>query len=119
MAVSVARFWLRFSPFAMNMAVIAGVMPFGYIADKGRRTFILAVGTIIWTVAMGFTGLATGFLLLLLARMWVGALEATSPAAISLIGDYWPVEQRSTKMSLYQLGNLVGAVAAFMFASVA
>ena len=118
-AFGVSDFWIGFIPFAMNIAGIAGVLPFGYLADKGRRTFILAVGTIIWTVAMGFTGLATGFLLLLLARMWVGALEATSPAAISLIGDYWPVEQRSTKMSLYQLGNLVGAVAAFMFASVA
>src|SRR5436190_3868163 len=118
-AFGVSDFWIGFIPFAMNIAGIAGVLPFGYLADKGRRTFILAVGTIIWTVAMGFTGFATSFFLLLLARMWVGALEATSPAAISLIGDYWPVEQRSTKMSLYQLGNLVGAVAAFMFASVA
>jgi MFS family permease len=55
----------------------------------------------------------------MLARMWVGGLEATSPAAISLIGDYWPVEQRSTKMSLYQVGNLAGAVVAYMVAGTA
>ena len=54
---------------------------------------------------IGF-GLATSFAILIFARMWVGALEANSSAAISLIGDYWPVEQRATKMSLYQLGNL-------------
>jgi MFS family permease len=118
-AFGVSDFWIGFIPFAMNIAGIAGVLPFGYLSDKGRRTFVLAIGTVIWTVAMGFTGLANGFIVLLLARMWVGALEATSPAAISLIGDYWPVEQRSTKMSLYQLGNLIGAVAAFIFASVA
>lgn len=116
-AFGVSDFWIGFIPFAMNIAGIAGVLPFGYLSDKGRRTFILAIGTIIWTVAMGFTGFATSFIFLLLARMWVGGLEATSPAAISLIGDYWPVEQRSTKMSLYQLGNLVGAVAAFIFAA--
>jgi MFS family permease len=118
-AFGVSDFWIGFIPFAMNIAGIAGVLPFGYLADKGRRTFLLAVGTVIWTIAMGFTGFASSFIFLLLARMWVGGLEATSPAAISLIGDYWPVEQRSTKMSLYQLGNLVGAVVAFIVAGTA
>jgi MFS family permease len=118
-AFGVSDFWIGFIPFAMNIAAIAGVLPFGYIADRGRRTMLLAIGTVIWTVAMGFTGFATSFILLLLARMWVGGLEATSPAAISLIGDYWPVEKRSTKMSLYQLGNIAGAVVAFIVAGVA
>ncbi|MDX6285100.1 MAG: hypothetical protein QOG53_585 [Frankiales bacterium] len=118
-AFGVSDFWIGLIPFAMNIAAIAGVLPFGYIADKGRRTLLLAVGTVIWTVAMGFTGFATGFVFLLLARMWVGGLEATSPAAISLIGDYWPVEHRSAKMSLYQLGNIAGAVVAFIVAGAA
>ncbi|MFL6239726.1 MAG: MFS transporter [Actinomycetes bacterium] len=118
-AFGVSDAWIGFIPFAMNIVGIAGVLPFGYLADKGRRTMLLAIGTVIWTVAMGFSGFATGFLFLLLARMWVGGLEANSPAAISLIGDYWPVEQRSTKMSLYQLGNLVGAVTAYIVAGTA
>jgi MFS family permease len=80
---------------------------------------LLAIGCVIWTLAMGLTGFATSFVFLLLARMWVGGLEANSPATISLIGDYWPVEQRSTKMSLYQLGNIAGAVVAFIAAGIA
>jgi MFS family permease len=115
-AFHVSDFWIGVIPFAMAVIGIAGVLPFGYLADRGRRTFLLALGTVIWTLAMGFTGLASSFVLLFFARMWVGGLEANSPAAISLIGDYWPVEQRSTKMSLYQLGNIVGAVVAFIVA---
>lgn len=118
-AFHVSDFTVATIPFAMNVVGMAGVLPFGYIADRGRRTFLLAIGTVIWTLAMGFTGFATSFVFLLLARMWVGGLESNSPAAISLIGDYWPVEQRSTKMSLYQLGNLVGAVVAYIVAGAA
>ena len=61
------------------------------IDSKLVRTFLLAIGTVIWTVAMGFTGFATSFVFLLLARMWVGGLEANSPAAISLGLDGLPL----------------------------
>ena len=100
-------------PLAMAAVGMAGALPFGILADRRRRTTLLAAGTLIWTAAMGLTGLATGFVFLLLARMAVGALESSSPAAISLICDYWPVQKRAAKMGLYQLGAFFGAITAF------
>jgi MFS family permease len=43
-------------------------------------------------------------------RLGVGAMEANSPAAISLLSDYWPPSVRANKMGLYQAGALVGAL---------
>src|SRR5205085_12526309 len=117
--VHIAGFAGAVSPFAMDVVGMAGVLPFGILADRWKRNLLLAIGVVIWTVAMGFTGFATSFVFLLLARMWVGGLEANSPAAISLIGDYWPVEKRATKMGLYQMGNIAGALAAFAIGGVA
>jgi len=106
-------------PLAMAAVGMAGALPFGVLADLRRRTTLLAVGTLVWTAAMGLTGLATGFAFLLLARMAVGALESSSPAAISLICDYWPAQKRAAKMGLYQLGSFFGAITAYALGGVA
>ena len=112
-AFGVSNFAVALIPFAMSVIGVAGAVPFGILADRRRRTTLLALGTLIWTLAMGVTGLATSFAFLLIARMGVGALESTSPAAVSLICDYWPVHQRGAKMGLYQLGSFCGAIMAF------
>jgi MFS family permease len=106
-------------PLAMGIVGMAGAVPFGILADRRRRTALLALGTLIWTVAMGITGLASSFAFLLLARMAVGALESSNPAAISLICDYWPVQKRAAKMGLYQLGAFFGSITAFALGGVA
>jgi MFS family permease len=118
-AFGVSNFEVALIPIAMAVVGIAGAVPFGILADRRRRTLLLALGTLIWTAAMGLTGLATSFGFLLLARMAVGALEATSPAAVSLICDYWPVQKRAARMGLYQLGSFCGAIAAFGLGGVA
>lgn len=118
-AFGVSNFTVALIPFAMSVVGIAGAVPFGILADRRRRTVLLAIGTLIWTAAMGLTGLATSFAFLLLARMAVGALESTSPAAVSLICDYWPVHKRAARMGLYQLGSFCGAITAFGLGGVA
>jgi MFS family permease len=118
-AFHVSDFWVGTIPFAMNLVGLLGVLPFGLLADRWRRTTLLAIGCMIWTVGMGVTGLATSFVFLMLARAFVGGLEATSPAAISLIGDYWPVQKRAAKMGLYTLGAFIGALTAYIVAGAA
>jgi MFS family permease len=57
-------------------------------------------------------GLAQSFTHLLLARVGVGVGEAgCSPAAQSLIADYYPPEKRATALSIYSLGIPVGSLA--------
>src|SRR5437763_9662686 len=99
--------WL---PFAMAIVGVVGAAPVGILADRMRRTVLLAWAVGIWTACMGLNGLATSYALLFAARMGVGAVEANGPAAVSLLSDYYPVKDRARMMGLYQSGALVGAI---------
>src|SRR6476660_3003610 len=74
---------IGFLPFAMALVGILGAIPIGLLADRMRRTLLLAWAIVVWTVCMGLNGLATSYLLLFLARLGVGAVEANGPAAVS------------------------------------
>ena len=60
-------------------------------------------------------GLTRKFWQLALMRMGVGVGEASlSPAAYSLIADYFPPERRSTAMGVYSMGIYIGSGLAFI-----
>jgi MFS family permease len=99
--------WL---PFAMAVVGLAGAVPIGILADRARRTLLLGVAMAVWTLTMGLTGLATSYVLLFVARMGVGAVEANGPATVSLIADYYPARDRARMMGLYQAGAIAGAL---------
>lgn len=97
-------------PFAMAVVAIAGAIPIGILTDRAKRTTLMAVAMLIWTVCIGMNGLATTFAVLFIFRMGLGVVEANGPAAISLLSDYYPAGQRAKMMGLYQSGALVGAL---------
>ena len=69
-------------------------IPIGRLTDVYNRRTIIVVGLVLWS---GFTtacGLADTFGTMLLLRMGVGVGEAAlSPAAYSLITDYFPAKR--------------------------
>ena len=82
----------------------------GYIADKKRRTWIVAGGILIWSVATAASGLAKNFVHLFVARISVGVgAAALSPCAMSMISDSFPREKRGRPISLYSAAFLLGA----------
>ncbi|MDP9090229.1 MAG: MFS transporter [Pseudomonadota bacterium] len=88
--------------------VIAGI-PIGQLIDKSNRIVVLAVCVLIWSVATAGGGLASSFIFLFLARVGVGAGEAgVSPAAVSLIGDYFPANQVQQPLSVFTVGLYAG-----------
>jgi MFS family permease len=95
---------------AMSIVGVAGAFPFGILADRLRRTAMLATAMALWTVCMGLNGLAVSFPMLFATRLGVGAVEANGPAAVSLLSDYYPLRDRARMMGLYQSGALVGAL---------
>ena len=97
-------------PVAMATVAVFGAVPMGFLADRRRRTTLLAIAIVIWTVCMGINGLVSTYLLLFVFRMGVGAVEATGPAAVSLLADYYPVKDRARTLGLYQSGALAGAI---------
>ena len=97
-------------PFAMAVFIAVGSVPVGILADRVRRTRLLAAVIAVWTASMSLHGLAGSFVALLAARTLVGTVETTGPAAVSLLADLYPVRDRARMMSVYQGGALVGAM---------
>jgi MFS family permease len=96
-------------PFGMAVCGGIGGIPMGVLADRHRRTWLLAAVCAIWAAAMGLGALAVGIGVLFAARMIAGAADGTPPVAISLLSDYFPVRRRSEAMGVYQAGSIAGA----------
>jgi MFS family permease len=89
-------------------------IPFGRMADRTRRKWLIAGGLAVWSLFSGLTGFATGFWSLFLCRVMVGVGEATlGPAALSLLSDYFPPRVRATVQSIYSSGIAIGGGLAF------
>ena len=100
--------------FALFYSVLG--LPIARLAERYSRVTIIAAALAVWSGMTAVCGLAQSFAQLLLARVGVGVGEAgCSPAAQSLIADYYPPERRATALAVYSLGiplgSLMGAVA--------
>ena len=95
-------------------------LPLGWLADRKRRTFIVAAGVFVWSLATAASGLAKNFAHLFVARMSVGVGEATlSPCAMSMISDSFPREKRGRPIAFYTAALSLGAgIASLVSASV-
>ncbi|MGZ3173010.1 MAG: MFS transporter [Croceibacterium sp.] len=79
-------------------------------ADRGGRLSLIAIGTLLWSLATAACGFVGNFTQLLLARVGVGVGEAVGlPANQSVIADYFPPEKRATAMSVFLLAPPIGA----------
>ena len=74
-------------------------IPLGRLADNWIRTRLLAIGLTLWSGMTALSGFSTSFTQLAAARVGVGIGEASaSPAAYSLLQDYFPREKRATAL---------------------
>jgi MFS family permease len=90
-------------------------LPFGWLADRYRRTWIIGGGFVLWSLATMGSGMARNFAQLFTARMSVGVGEATlSPCAMSLIADSFPKERRGKPIAVYSMGIVLGSSIAFL-----
>jgi MFS family permease len=93
--------------FALFYAIFG--IPLARIADSGSRRGLIAIGFAMWSLFTAGCGLARNFAQLFLMRVGVGVGEASlSPAAYSLITDYFPPERRSTAQGIYATGIFIG-----------
>lgn len=84
-------------------------LPFGRLVDTRGRRNLIAIGIALWSLATMACGLANSFWRLFAARMAVGVGEATlSPAAYSLIPDYFSRERLGFAMGVYSCGVTLG-----------
>jgi MFS family permease len=85
-------------------------LPLARVADARSRRGLIASGFGVWSLFSAGCGLARTFTQMLVMRMGVGVGEASlSPAAFSLITDYFPPAQRATAHGVYGMGIYIGA----------
>ncbi len=90
-------------------------IPLARLADGWSRVRTLAMGLSFWSLMTTLSGLSRNFTDLGCARIGVGIGEASSsPAAISLLGDYFERARRGTILALYSVGVYLGAGASLV-----
>lgn len=94
-------------------------VPIARLADQKNRKAIISSGIAVWSVMTAACGLAGNFWQLFLARIGVGVGEATlSPAAFSIIADYFPKHLLARAFSVYSMGVYLGAGMAMVIGGV-
>jgi len=93
-----------------SIAALALQVPIAQYADRSKRIPIVVVGALMWAGFSGMTGLATGLILLTIARSGSSLGKAViDPTHNSLIADYYPIESRARVYSFHRAANAVGA----------
>ncbi|WP_084398740.1 MFS transporter [Henriciella aquimarina] len=83
-------------------------LPLAHLIDTYQRKRLLLAGVALWSLTTIASGFANGFASLLVCRAGVAVGEAVlTPAAVSLIADYFIREKRATPMAVY---SSVGAI---------
>jgi MFS family permease len=98
-------------------AVVYGVagIPLGYLADRTSRRNLIFAGVLVWSIGTLACGLSRSFGQLFAGRLVVGLGEAVlSPAAISLISDYFPPSRRGTAVGCFLSGIAMGIGASIL-----
>jgi MFS family permease len=90
-------------------------VPLGRLADRANRRNLIFAGIFLWSLMTSACGLANTFWQLFAARVGVGVGEAAlSPAALSMISDYFPPERRTRPLASYFLALAMGAGLAYL-----
>ncbi|HEY5680187.1 MAG TPA: MFS transporter [Pseudomonadales bacterium] len=85
-------------------------VPIGRLVDKFNRILVLIAGVLFWSVATFGCGVAGNYGQLMAARMGVGVGEASlTPAAWSLLADYFPPDKLARPVSFFLMGPYLGA----------
>jgi len=98
-------------------AVVYGFagIPLGFLADRTSRRNLICGGVLVWSLGTLACGFSRSFGELFAARIVVGLGEAVlSPAAISLISDYFPPSRRGTAVGCFLSGIAMGIGASIL-----
>ena len=87
----------------------------GWLSDRYSRRRIISIAITFWSLATVACGFAGSFMHLLVSRISVAAGEsALSPAAFSMISDYFPPKKLGRALGVYMSGAFFGAGISFL-----
>jgi MFS family permease len=90
-------------------------LPLGRAADSCNRRNLIAASITVWSIFTALCAATKSYFTLFLARVGVGVGEAgLSPAAYSLIADYFPKHRTGTAISIFYFGLFLGSSLALL-----
>ncbi len=90
-----------------------GQVPAGWLSDRFGARKMLPLYICVWSLCTMLTGLATGFAMLIVARLLFGIAQAGCyPTAGSLIKRWTPLPRRGTVSSIVSFGGRLGGATA-------
>ena len=93
--------------FAVFYAVFG--IPLARFADVWVRRSLISIGLLFWSAMTALSGFARSFPVLAAFRVGVGIGEASaSPAAYSMLSDYYSPKLRATVLAIYSSGVYIG-----------
>ena len=93
--------------FAVFYAVFG--IPLARFADVWVRRSLISMGLMFWSLMTALSGFARSFAMLATFRIGVGIGEASaSPAAYSMLSDYYHPRLRATVIAIYSSGVYIG-----------
>lgn len=93
--------------FALFYALLG--VPIAKLSDRYSRRAVISVCMMLWSAMTALGGIAQNAWQLILTRAGVGVGEAGfTPAAMSMLSDYYPKEERIVAMSVANLGPIAG-----------
>jgi ABC-type branched-subunit amino acid transport system ATPase component/sugar phosphate permease len=94
----------------VSLAALALQVPIAQYADRTNRVPLAVGGALLWGLFSGMTGLATGIVVLSVARSGSAVGKAViDPTHNSLLADYYPIESRAAVFSTHRAANAVGS----------
>jgi MFS family permease len=85
-------------------------LPIARLADVNSRRLIIGIGIAFWSTMTAFSGVVHTYMQLFLARVGVGAGEASfAPATYSMLTDSFPKEKLPRAMAVMSIGFTAGA----------
>lgn len=97
------------------MYTLIGI-PIARLSERVNRVRLIAASVFLWSLMTVLCGLAGSFITLLIFRIGVGVGEAgLTPAASSLIADYFVPRSRARAMGIYGMGITLGGLFAAAF----
>ncbi|MDB5355655.1 MAG: transporter [Phycisphaerales bacterium] len=113
-----AETWMGLLATAFMVSYMITAPVFGWLADRTNRWVIVGGSVVVWSIATGcsgLAGLAGGFTLLLITRLFVGIGEAGyGPAAPTLISDMYPIARRGAVLSWFYMAIPVGSALGYV-----
>ena len=97
---------------AATSFIIFGALPLGYLADRYKRTKVVAWASLVFAAMVFLSGLAVSAVMLFFTRMFAGITKANQfTVQTPLVADQYPIEARGRIFTALTLaGRITGTV---------